>query len=811
MALDSTKLIAPSLQMLFRDKTSGAPLRDGTVKFFKDSARNEAKSVFALSGTPPNYTYTDLGNEINLTGIGSFSDNDNNDIVPYYYPYSEDNENEVELYFVQVYDKDGIFQFSRAAWPNFITSSDASLDIVNYVPNGQFLIHNDLNADDTNNYVEGEIRAPITQIAQGGWTFERTANSTAKDVVTFRRADSAVTIPSGNPRYHCRIQTLIIDAADDSKDLRLKFRDVNKFSSDTDEFTYAFSAKNLAGGSNTIELLLIKDFSQASGGEGQEIIPLTTFTVTGSEQVFKYSFVFESNIDKVLGSANDDFLQLVIRLPRNVLNDLIFSDVILTPGDVTISQFPYTPDAEMIYKSLAGWMPIPKFDGMDLYLVPRLTPSGFIFDDSEIGNIEHETQLSEYTDSLHHTSNKLLANGAQYKAADYSPLRIPYRRLFQKYYDSTLQLPIYGTGDDYMTAYLADLTPASSLRIPANKTGVQTDATDGTAATGFTFSTIHAGSDYQKKAYIASADGDLVYVQGTEVASVTAPAAETSGFTIVSLRNSATEYELFSILTIAATTLAGKHFHFSSDTDDYLMWFTVDGAGAEPVSARTKIKVDLLSTFTAKEVAACVREAISGFQITTVVCGAASTLTAGDFFNIFADGVHYYVWYTIDGAGTEPVVANAIGIKVELLAADTAAQVASKTQAAINVVYFAVPYCPGSFLRGLDEEGVVDLDAARRFSNVSVYYGGKVGTREWDANLLHAHTATSTGTVALGFEGNACVAGAENNVPTTGPTALSIATTVHPTGGIGNTTGAPSANAYESRGFNTAVRMAIRY
>lgn len=75
-------------------------------------------------------------------------------------------------------------------------------------------------------------------------------------------------------------------------------------------------------------------------------------------------------------------------------------------------------------------------------------------------------------------------------------------------------------------------------------------------------------------------------------------------------------------------------------------------------------------------------------QVQTVVCGAASTITTGDYFNLYSakDVTRYLVWYNKDSGGGAPAVANTTNVAVAIAAADTAAQVASATQAAIDAL-----------------------------------------------------------------------------------------------------------------------------
>lgn len=72
----------------------------------------------------------------------------------------------------------------------------------------------------------------------------------------------------------------------------------------------------------------------------------------------------------------------------------------------------------------------------------------------------------------------------------------------------------------------------------------------------------------------------------------------------------------------------------------------------------------------------------------TVVCGAASTLTSGDYFHLYLpDGTDYLVWYDIDDGGGGPTAgAGQVLAEVDIAAADTNAQVATKTKLVIDAL-----------------------------------------------------------------------------------------------------------------------------
>lgn len=788
MPLNTRYIIASDLQSYFVDKETGEPLAGGVIRFYKDQARTEPKDVFQLSGNPPNYGYTNLGAEITLSAVGTVMNNVNQDIILYYYPYDEDGH--LELYYVTVESELGEEQFTREAWPNSGVATTQEQDFQNFAPNGQFLLHNDIPATEANTYIAGQVSEPITVIAPGGWTFERPADSTATDVVTFVPFGSAVADPASNPRFFIKIQCQSPDAGDAYKDIRLKFTDVNKFASDTQKYTLAFSGQSNGSGSASASLILIKNYG--TGGDPTEEIPLANVTIaTGAFKVIQTvaGFVFGDNIGKNIGLDGDDYLQLALRLPLSSVFDVSITDFILTVNVVAITDFPQAPDSEFSYQSLT--IPTPPYDGSDLYLPIRRTPNGLFADASEVGEVVYESNVSLYVNSLHPYSNKMLGDGNQYETAGYSPIGIPFARLQAEYWLSTLNLPIYGTGADYLMAIVnASLT--NQLIVANNSNGLVTYAADGTPATGFAFAPTHAGASYACESYLVPTNG--FYIQNTSAGVVTAPTVGTSGYSITVVQKG--DSVLPEIISVGpgASTNEGTYFTFSVWTGggsfSYYVWFQLDGVGVDPaVPSHAGILVNLTGGDTPAVVSQKISLALNGGnQVQTIDTVAGSAIPEGAYFSLSSTGDDFYVWYQVDGSGTDPKPVDKKPIPVKVASTDTSAQVATKTQIAINQKYFASPKYQGYFLRAFDPDSLVDLDNPARYSFIPGIIGAMLGTIERDTNKNHAHIYDYTET-----DPNATLeAGA-----TSGVTANPIETTY--------------VGSYESRPINKNVNVAIRY
>jgi hypothetical protein len=543
-----------NFQEVLVDKTTGFPLAKGIVTFYQDEQRTVLKDIFQLTGIPGNYTVTQLPNPITLSSVGTFQDNSGNDIVPYFYPYNISGQ--PEFYYVTVYSSiDGItpdvLQFTREHAPYIENQGgDTVSDLLrNYIPDGQFLIHND-GANTTNDplYIQGKIYDPITYIAQNGWTFERSVGSTSLDTVTFEKIP-ITNVPVGNPPYTCKVTCITPGGSDLYKYLSVSFGDVNKFANDN-TYTFAFSAKAVSAQG----LVIIKcRKNYGTGGSPEEIIDLGTALITTSDQMFNFSFSLGSNIGKNLGIPNTDYCSFIISFLPNQAFSFQFTNFILAKGNITFNNFPVTTNSEFSYQTLGGSIEIPAYDSSDLYLPLVLTKRGIIFDDRNIGNLIMKT-----TETLE--IGQLWLDGSQYLAEGYSSDGIPYARLANKWFifnGVNANQYRYGSGSRFISINTHTLI---SSYLYGNSDGFITHVSDGAIPTGFTFATIQEG------------DGTHQYIA--------------------------------QITFLAATSInPGAYWIFHDlDGNKYYVWYRKDGNGVDPnvSGSRAGIVIDILSTDTAE-------------------------------------------------------------------------------------------------------------------------------------------------------------------------------------------------------------------
>lgn len=750
MDLDPRFIVAPALQQLFRDKDTGLPLSGGKVFFYADAARTILKPVYELSSIPPNTAYQALPNPVILNSVGAFPE------IIYYFPYNADGD--LELYFIDVYSATDVFQFSVEAYPNVTAGTTGDIVDENFVSNGQFLLHNNIVAK--NNNEAGEITEDVTDVAYGGWTFNTTVASGASDFVTFDRFDSYSTNPEGNPRYAIRVattspMTVLI------KDLRLRFDNVNRFSSASQQFTFGFSGRDNNASTVPVNIRLIKNFGTGGSPSPQEDIDLGTINVGATYSNQNIVFIFGENTGKIIGTNDDDYIQLALRFPLDSSYSVSLTDFYLLVGDKSADTYPVTTDRQDKYEAIAGGITVPNYDGASIGLPVILTKSGLTYDTSVIGSLMWSFQTTR-------PFGFLPLDGAMYETSECNMQDgIPYSRIHSYLFDDTRGFPLFGTGLTYVTLIYPNSGDEAFLT--TNQIGATGAVADGGTSTTFMFKRIHIGlasPGYSVSARMISSNGlAITYSEFGNVSNVTEVGfgrvvePGTSGFTAersqpgeealastTGVEGYAGTREIDNLFTIAATGLAGLYFTFrpfvSGTPTEFYVWFTVGGAGVDPSLGGTGIQVNLETADTAAQVAQKIMVALNGEEASNIIFVDGSTVPQSSYFTF--DGTNsndFYVWYNVDGGGTDPAVANRTGIEVDILSTDTTPEVAKKTQIAINSKFFALVDARGLFVRAKDDGSGNDPLADMRTTNIPGFFGDEVGTYQRDQVLSHFHRA----------------------------------------------------------------------
>lgn len=808
--LDPRFFCTSDIDSYFVDNASGLPLSGGIVTFYSDVNRISLKPVYQLTGTPGNYTYSALPNPLPLSSAGTYTDEVGNNIVIYYYPFTgtpDDDTGVQELYYITCVNSGFVPQFIRQGWPQAAGSNTPPIvdeEIDNFIPNGQFLAHNNISSltePPITALTFGAQTIDAQAIAQGGWYFAYTNGTNATFSNTFAQ------IPSSGgwginsfPKYLFTFNCTSIGGTPPTRDLWITWPDINKFSSGNPPgsipYTLFFDARSNDGNSYTFTLYQIYYFG--TGGSPSTSFfssPIATINIGPS------STLVSQNIQNItwlvnqgtIGTNGDDFVGLALRGPASGWN-VSMSDFVLAQGNETFLSFPVETNDQMLSRGVAGFMPTPNPDGSDLYLPLILTPQGMIFDHSEISTIVAKPLANGL-------NNELLCDGNNYLCGGYSSIGIPYKRLFNMLYDTSNNLAEFGSGASFIQSYInSGLT--SQIYLTTNQAGAVTHPAVGAGLGSFTFRSGTNGAATVNYTAYANADNFVTvfsnFTNGTHSGNLFADNNTTMSFTSLNTPLGGEYYKVLigtvTASTLANTGMAGKYFTFSNHATDYYFWFYVTNE-TDPAPGGTGIQCDIDTNMSAADVAIAIATRLGEAQIDFITCSAASSIAAGDYFTFYANSPspqEYVLWYQINGVGTQPVVSGTpIYLLTNIGSADSAATVADKTQNALNTYLFATPDLRGMFLRGNDPTGIWDLDVAKRYSFLGAILGTNPGTFELDQLISHDHSiANITNIIGPGGTGA---------VYTTGPAGTLTSPVTNFTGGT------------ENRPVNMSVNWFIKY
>jgi hypothetical protein len=144
MALSELFIPLTSLNQYFVDKDTGLPLANGTLSFYRDTARNTPKTVYQLVLVGADYQYVPLPNPVPLSSVGTCMNSGGDNVLVYGYPYLTDpttGELTLDLYYIVCQADGGADQWIREAVPNIVAGNNPAgqnQDHLNQLSNPQF-------------------------------------------------------------------------------------------------------------------------------------------------------------------------------------------------------------------------------------------------------------------------------------------------------------------------------------------------------------------------------------------------------------------------------------------------------------------------------------------------------------------------------------------------------------------------------------------------------------------------------------------------------------------------------------------------
>lgn len=357
MALDPKYVLFQDLQGIILDKDTGLPLANGVVRFWRDSDRSTPKSMFILSGSPPNYTYTDIGSEVDLSSIGTYQYN-GNDVALYFYPYitvsNPDIQEIVDLYYITVESDGAVAQFTREAWPNITSLNDAVAEqfpIQNQIANPQFtevLINEGISTTYT-------VSAATNQVFEfaPNWDFVISGTGT---VIVERIAISGNDQIVTSPPY---VLDISVSVGVTKCWLRQRYSANSGLWASTSNVDFFLSGLLIALNMNVGDTAVQMFYEESSGGSPITIVD-ESFDNTG------YELIQGSTVDPIPLSTNTDdgvdgYVDIYLSFSANTHVRVSSIQVIPTEGESTATTFLY--DVNSSNRELAN---------MGDYYLPRL-------------------------------------------------------------------------------------------------------------------------------------------------------------------------------------------------------------------------------------------------------------------------------------------------------------------------------------------------------------------------------------------------------------------------------------------------------
>lgn len=327
--LNALYFTLPPLDQYFVDKDTGLPLAQGTLTFYRDANRTEAKTIFELNGTFPSYSYTPLNNPLTLSDVGTIVNASNASTIVYLYPYREDADGNLnlDLYYIECRNAAGTIQWTREAVPNLTEANDPIDDnfaLSNQLANTQFS-RVFINEDRSNSIVASGAVAEVYPVAPD-WDLVVTGTGT---IAVERVAIPGVSALPTSPPY---VLDITVPSGITTCLLRQRMSANSGLWSSTADRPVFLSGSLIGENQNVGDVALTMFYQESSGAPASPIQ-----IVTGNVSNGTYSLLQGSTADAIPVSTNTDtgeggYIDIYVQLPLSARVRISSLQVIPTYG-----------------------------------------------------------------------------------------------------------------------------------------------------------------------------------------------------------------------------------------------------------------------------------------------------------------------------------------------------------------------------------------------------------------------------------------------------------------------------------------------
>ncbi len=375
MPINTDLLIAaPMLQDSFVDK-DGTPMAHGTVTCYQDNSRTTLKNWYYQSGTPGNYTYIRLPNPLTLSAAGTICDINGVDTIPFFYPYSEADQNIREPYYITIVNYPQTNQITRANFP-FIgatTNDNEGSNLSNLIVNNGFwrnispnyLNVTPFNSVTLNSYASGGVvNQTLSPSQHDGFSMPDMRfiknNTSGTDIATFTpfalSNNLLIDNPSSTtPEYYLNHVCNAPGTGETEKvyqfPIALHINNLANY-----PFTVSIQAQNAGGtspGQNVLRLYILQYTGTGTTSPDPILIAQTELSLTTAWANYTLTDLFPPTSGLTLSTAQDDALYLQVGLPLNSICNINFTKpaIYLTEDLAPINDFQTYDQVDAIINS----------------------------------------------------------------------------------------------------------------------------------------------------------------------------------------------------------------------------------------------------------------------------------------------------------------------------------------------------------------------------------------------------------------------------------------------------------------------------
>lgn len=629
-------------------------------------------------------------------------------------------------YYLEIYDADGniLHTVDNYSPDNGNGNSTTINDAVNYLVNPQFQFNY---ATQTGTDIGTPALLPI---AQAGWSFSKNGTQ-AVDTISFPLFALGDSIPEGTPVQY-------LHAVCSNSGINETYRYVQFFMPNVRIFEQQQVIATLASrsSSNSDIAVIITQFFGTGGSPSADVDTLLGdgITLTGTWADYSAAGTLATVVGKTLGTNGDDGVFFRILMPLNTTYHIDLTNMGFRLGSVV---FPFPVDSFNLDRDLTMGSQIPVPDngvaGTDIGSVLAVKQYGLQWQPI----IPAGVPLPFLGSKASIPNGFTYCDGARYDTLGNFTDGTACQRLF-----NVIGIT-QGNGRDYMFCTTPDTATVMATMNAAG--GVVTASANGTSSPAFTYAiqTAAVSTNYNLgKIFYNTTAPTNIWVWTNVNKTVSIPNSAAAWAVTPYAEASAVADGLYQIiLSGSVISLNSKYGFVDGATVNYYFWYNYNSTGVDPAPAsHTGVEILLTLTDTLYDVMLKTVAAMRGCQLTYITIGAASTITAGNYFTASATGVNIAPWYSKDATGTAPVLADTTTVEVPILTGDTAAQVTSKTILAINSRFFQVPDGRGMAIMGLPDGSGIDPGVVNRFNLTNpLISGDAMGTSQFDDVRSHLH------------------------------------------------------------------------